>query len=115
MRSGADGAETEILSTLGTETLKADSRAFGMLMAHLREKDAAEQTVLMAQVENEIGFFGRGGRDRSSEANRRFGERVPEELMRGLEARRDTLSPELRAHFHEKGVTWAEVFGDAAG
>ncbi len=110
----ADGTGTEILSTLGAETLKADSRAFAALMTHVKQKDAAQQTVLMVQVENEVGFFGRGGRDRSAEANRLFAERVPEDLVRGLEARREMLTPELRNHFQPTGGSWAEVFGEAA-
>lgn len=109
-----DGTETEILSTLGTETLKADSRAFTALMGHVKQQDATQQTVLFVQVENEVGFFGRGGRDRSREANRLFGGRVPDELVRGLEMRRDELSPELRGHFNAKGGTWGKTFGDAA-
>ena len=61
----ADGDETDILSTLGTETVKSDSRAFSELMKHIRQKDADQQTVLMVQVENEVGNLGRG-RDRSN-------------------------------------------------
>jgi hypothetical protein len=108
-----DGTETEILSTLGTETLKADTRAFAALMAHVKQKDTAQHTVLMVQVENEVGFLGRG-RDRSAEANQLFACHVPDELVQGLRTRRDTLSPELRSHFEAKGGTWSEVFGDAA-
>ena len=61
----ADGDETDILSTLGAETVKSDSRAFSELMKHIRQKDADQQTVLMVQVENEVGNLGRG-RDRSN-------------------------------------------------
>jgi beta-galactosidase GanA len=50
----AEGLPLEILSPLGEETAKCDSRAFAALMRHVREKDAAQQTVLMVQVENEI-------------------------------------------------------------
>jgi beta-galactosidase GanA len=35
-------------------------------------------------------------------------------LIRTLLARRLELSPELAAHFNERGRTWAEVFGNAA-
>jgi len=107
------GAPLEILSTFGAETLGADSRAFQALMAHLREKDHEQQTVLMVQVENEIGYLG-PGRDRSPEANRQFSAAVPEDLMRGLAARRAEFSPELAAHFNPRRRTWREVFGEAA-
>ena len=109
----ADGYELEILSTLGTETLKCDAQAFSVLMRHLREKDRDQQTVLMVQVENEVGYLGRG-RDRSAAANRLFASPVPPELIHKLQNARNSFSPELRAHFKSTGTTWPEVFGDAA-
>jgi hypothetical protein len=108
-----NGAPLEILSTFGTETLRLDSRAFAAMMAHLREKDREQQTVLMVQIENEMGYLG-PGRDRSPEANHQFEAPVPQELIRGLLARRAELSPELAAHFNPQGSTWREVFGEAA-
>lgn len=118
---GADGLPTEILSPLGAETERCDSQAFAALMRHLRERDAAQQTVLMIQVENEIGFLGRGGRDRSEAANKLFDGPLPKDLRDGLEFFRIQLtsrppyqSPELVAQFRPSGRTWREVFGDAA-
>jgi hypothetical protein len=108
----ADGSETEILSTFGKETLKSDSTAFAHLLEHLRQTDH-EQTVLMVQVENEVGFLG-AGRDRSPTANRAFAADVPEALLRSLNEHRLTLSPELAAHFKPAGKSWKEVFGTAA-
>ena len=109
----ADGAPTEILSTFGAETLPADSRAYAAMLAHLREKDSAQHTVLMIQVENEVGMLG-SDRDRSEEANRAFAGNVPTELRERLVMRGNHLSPELTAHFHPEGKTWHEVFGEAA-
>ncbi len=109
----ADGDELDILSTLGAETLKSDSRAFSNLMKHIREKDEAQQTVLMVQVENEVGYLG-GGRDRSEPANRLFRNAAPADLIRPLQNRRDAFSPELGTHFNATGTTWSEIFGDAA-
>ncbi len=83
-------------------------------MAHLRQKDATEQTVLFIQVENEVGYLGLGGRDRSAEADRIFNLPVPAQLTSYLSSHRDTLSPELAAHFHPGAGSWSEVFGDAA-
>ncbi|MBV9269428.1 MAG: beta-galactosidase, partial [Acidobacteriaceae bacterium] len=83
----ADGLPLEILSTFSDETIRADARAFSSLMRHVREKDADGGTVLMVQVENEIGYLGRG-RDRSDRANRLFADSVPTDLKRGLEQRR---------------------------
>jgi len=109
-----DGRPLEILSTLGLEARRSDGRAFATLMHHLREKDSDQQTVLMVQVENEVGYLGQGGRDRSAEANRLFQGRVPDALIRTLAAKRLQLSPELAAHFNEHGQSWSEVFGDTA-
>ena len=109
----ADGRPLEILSTLSAENRRCDGRAFAATMRHIREKDSEQQTVLMVQVENEVGYLG-PGRDRSSEANRIFLGRVPDALIRTLAAKRLQLSPELAAHFHEHGQNWNEVFGDAA-
>lgn len=108
-----DGRPLEILSTFSAETRRCDSRAFAALMRHTREKDFQQQTVLMVQVENEVGYLG-PGRDRSPEANRLFRGRVPDVLIRTLSAKRLQLSPELAARFNEHGKDWSEVFGDAA-
>jgi beta-galactosidase GanA len=81
---------------------------------HLREEDSQPQTVLMVQVENEVGYLG-PGRDRSAEANRLFHGPVPNTLLRSLREKRLQASPELATHFDEQGKSWSDVFGDAAG
>ena len=107
-----DGTPLEILSTFGEETLRLDSRAFAALMEHLKQKDA-QQTVLMVQVENEVGLVG-DRRDRSEAAERAFRADVPPSLTAALQAQHAQLTPELSAHFDPKGRSWSEVFGDAA-
>jgi beta-galactosidase GanA len=109
----AESENFEILSTLGTETLKADCTAFAALMKHLKEKDENEQTVLMVQVENEVGYLGLG-RDRSAAANHLFEGPVPQQLMTELQKNRDSFSPELRTQFNPAGKTWRTVFGGAS-
>jgi len=109
----ADARPLEILSTLSAETRRCDSRAFAALMRHVRERDSDRQSVLMVQVQNEVGYLG-PGRDRSPEANRLFAAPVPEALVRALTAKRLQLSPELAAHFDDRGKSWKEVFGDSA-
>nr|WP_294810679.1 DUF5597 domain-containing protein [uncultured Sphingomonas sp.] len=52
-----DGKAQEILSAFGAATRDADARAFAALMAHLKQVDGARHTVIMIQVENEIGFL----------------------------------------------------------
>lgn len=109
----ATSDELEILSTLGPESLHADSTAFSSLMKHLKQKDEDRQTVLMVQVENEVGYLGRG-RDRSAAANRLFEGAAPAKLVQELQEKRHSLSPELRANFNPAGKTWRDIFGDAS-
>jgi len=104
----------EVLSTLSDATRDADARAFAALMGHIKEVDGAQHTVVMMQVENEVGVL-RDTRDRSPAANRAFAGPVPAELMNYLQSHRDTLIPELRdlwaANGYRKSGTWEEVFG----
>ena len=53
-----DGSTQEIISAFDGEALAADCRAFSALMEHLSRVDSRKGTVLMVQVENEIGFLG---------------------------------------------------------
>jgi hypothetical protein len=110
----ADGLPLEILSPLGEETVRSDGRAFAALLRHLHDQDAAQQTVLMIQVENEIGFLGVGGRDRSEQANRLFQGPVPAQLARALDPHSKQFSQNLTEHFNPAGQTWKEMFGPAA-
>lgn len=108
----AEGLPLEILSPLGEETARCDSRAFAALMRQVRGQDRAHDTVLMVQVENEIGYLGVGGRDRSEMANRLFQQPVPAELSKALAGRR--LPEEFASHFKPAGHTWKEMFGTDA-
>ncbi|NYD89130.1 beta-galactosidase GanA [Sphingomonas melonis] len=75
-----DGRPTLTLSPLGEATLAADRKAFVALMRHLRETDA-QHTVIMVQVENEIGTHG-VARDYSPAAEKLFAQPVPEAVVR---------------------------------
>jgi beta-galactosidase GanA len=55
--TGKDGAPQDILSVFGKTTLDADAQAFAAVMQHLKAVDGERHTVLMVQVENEIGFL----------------------------------------------------------
>ena len=108
------GKSIELLSTLSDATRDADARAYRALMRHIKEVDGQRHTVLMMQVENEVGVL-RDSRDRSAPANRAFAGPVPRELMNYLQQHKDTLSPELREVWAANGSktsgTWEEVFG----
>jgi hypothetical protein len=108
------GKSIELLSTLGDATRDADARAYRALMRHIKEVDGQRHTVLMMQVENEVGVL-RDSRDRSAPANRAFAGPAPRELMSYLQQHKDTLSPELSEVWAASGSktsgTWEEVFG----
>jgi len=109
-----NGTSIELLSTLGEATRDADARAFRALMRHIKEIDGARHTVVMMQVENEVGVL-RDSRDRCAAANQAFEGPVPRELMDYLQKHRDTLAPELREVWAANGSrasgTWEQVFG----
>ncbi len=96
-----DGSSNYSLSPFGAETLKADKRAFVALMGHLKKIDSTERTVLMVQVENEVGTYGLV-RDFSPAAQAAFEQPVPAAVL----ARQ---KPKAAAT-----GTWREVYGDYA-
>ncbi|WP_031552433.1 DUF5597 domain-containing protein [Parvularcula oceani] len=67
----ADGTPQEILSPYAPANWQADAEAFRALMAHLRNTDNRERTVIMVQVENELGMLP-DARDHSPEAEAAF-------------------------------------------
>jgi hypothetical protein len=108
------GRSIEVLSTLSQENVKADSSAYKAFMHHVREVDSEKHTVIMIQIENEVGVLG-DSRDRSAAANDAFAKPAPKELMDYLQAHKATLRPELKNVWEANGAktsgSWAEVFG----
>ena len=90
------GAPLEMLTAFSEANRDADARAFAALMAHLRAADP-QHTVVMVQVENEIGMID-APRDHAPQARAAFEGQVPRAL--------------LDAYGKEPG-TWTEVFGDS--
>ena len=62
-----NGKPLEIASAFSEKVFQADQKAFNRLMAHLAATDTQERTVVMVQVENEIGML-EEARDHSPEA-----------------------------------------------
>lgn len=110
----SNGMGTERLSPLSSAVRDADAHAFANLMRHLRDADQDARTVLMVQVENEVGVIPES-RDHSPVADASFTAAVPSTLTGFLEKHRTTLNPELRAAWEAEGAktagTWQEVFG----
>lgn len=110
----ARGVSQEILSAFSETVLEADCRAFAALMAHLKLVDAMQNTVIMVQVENEIGMLP-CARDMSATANQLYAGHVPVELLAYLDTHNTTLVEKLRLQWENAGRrmngTWEEVFG----
>ncbi|KAF2151513.1 glycoside hydrolase family 35 protein [Myriangium duriaei CBS 260.36] len=73
----------DTFSIFGPEACKSDRKAFVALMQHIRNVDEAYGTVLMVQVENEVGILG-DSRDYSELAEKASHEPVPDDLVQFL-------------------------------
>ncbi|MFC1482010.1 DUF5597 domain-containing protein, partial [Candidatus Neomarinimicrobiota bacterium] len=109
-----EGEAVEILTPFSDESQNADTRAFVELMKYIRSVDEKEHTVIMVQVENEIGMIP-DARDYNEQANELFGGQVPAELISYLQENKALLNPEFRklweqTDFKSSG-TWEDVFG----
>lgn len=119
-----DGQKMNSLSVFGKEAMEAESKAFGAMMAHLKDVDT-DHTVILVQIENEMGTLdplslsaevpNRAMRDYSSVANKAFEGQVPQALMSYLSKHREELHPAIRKAWEDNGAkhkgTWEEVFG----
>ena len=114
-----DRTTADILTLFGTEAQKNDAKAFKTLMQHLRDIDGEHATVIMVQVENEVGVLG-DSRDRSDLAEECFASPLPVELHDFLakdwsgftDAFQHNLG-ELRQCSLTKGMTWGDLPGNS--
>lgn len=108
------GKPLEIASPFSENVFKADSKAFVKLMSHIKDFDSKENTVIMIQVENEIGML-ESARDHSKTANKLFDSAIPDKLKQYLKRNTKTLHPWLKEKWEMAGGktegTWEEVFG----
>ncbi len=103
------------LSLFGEETRDADARAFAALMAYLREADGERGTIVVVQVENEVGEMA-AAREHSEAADAAFAGEVPGAFLARLGELRGLLAEDIREAM-DAGTgsgTWAEVFGEVA-
>ncbi len=116
------GKPLEILSTVNNASAEADAKAFAALMRHIKETDTDQQTVVLLQVENEVGILdnmgatpGNARRDFSGPANAAYNANVPKELMDYLIQHKKNLYPELSKVWAANGFktsgSWEQVFG----
>ena len=110
----AGGEPQEIITPFSKNALAADKKAFAALMQHLKNIDGGQHTVLMTQVENEIGMLPEA-RDHSKAADEAFTGPVPTKLLTYLESHRNTLVVDIKTRWNDNGFktagSWEEVFG----
>lgn len=103
------------LSYLCEATCDADARAFRALMQRIKEVDEKETTVVLVQVENEMGVQG-AAREYSDEADIMFEGPVPQDFISYLMENKNEMAADIREEI-EKGAkagSWPEVFGAVA-
>lgn len=104
----------EIASAFSNEVLQADNRAFTQWLKYIASIDRNEGTVIMIQIENEIGML-EDARDYSREANKAFDAAIPQELVTYLQKNKKELHPQLLKKWekqnYKKEGNWQEIFG----
>ena len=104
----------EILTPFSENNLLADLNAFEKLMNFIKDFDGKNHTVIMVQVENEIGMLP-AARDYYPAANELFKKDVPADLITYMQLNKARLVPEFLAIWEKNGFktsgTWEEIFG----
>jgi hypothetical protein len=116
--SGYSTVINDALSVFGMETRAADAKAFAALMNRIREVDEQHSTVIMVQVENEVGLLG-DSRDRSTLAQEMWDRSSPKEMVHKIQTEWNRLNNNIKANFAalqsiEADVleTWNDIPGD---
>jgi len=108
------GKSQEILSSFSDEVLMADLKAYEALMRFIRDFDSKEQTIIMIQVENEIGMLP-SARDYESLAEAQFKKDVPKAVIDYIQTQKEKLVPEFLHTWKINGYktkgNWETVFG----
>lgn len=104
----------EILTPFSENNLQADLKAFTRFMGFIKDVDKGQQTVIMVQVENEIGMLP-SARDYHPLANSAFKKDVPQELLKYMLQHKDKLVPEFlnvwKANGSKTSGNWEAFFG----
>jgi beta-galactosidase GanA len=108
------GVPQEIETPFSKNNLQADKKAFVKLMQHIKKVDSKQNTIIMIQVENEIGMLP-DARSYDEAANAAFNQPVPRQLLNYLQTNKDNLVPELKSLWEKNGYktsgSWEDIFG----
>ncbi|MGO4235509.1 DUF5597 domain-containing protein [Pseudarthrobacter sp. YAF2] len=101
------------LSVFSRNLFEADRTAYTAFMMHVARIDP-DHTVIMVQVENEVGLLG-AGRDRSAVAEAVWNAPVPEALIAAVSSAPESFDPEfvrVLAANPDRSMSWADHFSD---
>ena len=101
------------LSVFSENLFEADRTAYTALMRHLAMIDP-DHTVIMVQVENEVGLLG-AGRDHSALADAAWNAPVPEKLIAAVSQAPESFDQEFveaLGSSPDSNKSWADYFGD---
>jgi beta-galactosidase GanA len=96
-----DGKSVYSHSPFGEQTLAADRNAFVKMMERIKQIDANHRTVILVQVENEVGTYG-FARDYGARAQAAFNAPVPSAVTARQKPKKASSG------------TWTQVYGDYA-
>ncbi len=109
-----EGKPMEIASAFSENVFQADNRAFSQWLAHIASVDKETGTVIMIQIENEIGML-ESARDHSPEADKLFNSPVPQEFLSYLGKNKESLHPRMAEKWAKQGFlnkgNWQDIFG----
>ncbi|MGI5423747.1 hypothetical protein [Streptomyces sp. CA-179760] len=97
------------LSPFSADNRDADATAFAAFMKHLARVDGREKTVIMVQVENEVGLLG-AARSHGADATAAWEAPVPPALVEALRAE---AFPYVSAPAESPAPTWDSLKVDA--
>ncbi|MFJ9633933.1 DUF5597 domain-containing protein [Streptomyces sp. NPDC101175] len=103
------GSPLDNLSPFCAANRDADAAAFAAFMDHLARVDGDEKTVIMVQVENEVGLLG-AARSHGADAADAWAAPVPASLVRALRA---GASSHVCAPSQPSTPSWGDLTGDA--
>ena len=98
------------LSVFSSELRNSDTSAYVALMEYLKDEDT-DHTVIMVQIENEVGLMG-GGRDRSPVAAAAWAETVPGDVLHVLQSNLEFDGSSLKKSASAELGAWGDVFGE---
>ncbi|QOV41256.1 DUF5597 domain-containing protein [Streptomyces ferrugineus] len=109
LQTDETGTPLDNLSPFSAANREADATAFAAFMEHLARVDSHDKTVIMVQVENEVGLLG-ASRSHGADAAAAWEASVPAPLVDALRA---GAFPHVRTPDTPSTPTWDSLTGDA--